>query len=28
VVPPSQLNPRTPKVLGAICLQALDRDKT
>ena len=28
VTPPSQLNPRTPRDLEAICLKALDRDKT
>ncbi len=27
VTPPSQLNPRTPRDLEAICLKALDRDK-
>jgi len=28
VTPPSQINPRTPRDLEAICLKALDRDKT
>ncbi|HVR85122.1 MAG TPA: serine/threonine-protein kinase [Planctomycetota bacterium] len=28
VTPPSEINPRTPRDLEAICLQALDRDKT